>query len=231
MRNTDQRKLAMYKTVQGIVSANAPEWEGIPRFVSLYAEFNAKVEALENKGAQQMNALSGVSDSISQLRITTAEKTAIIAGALLILARETNNPILRVKSRVKMADLKYGSRFSCMIVINTILDLADENAIALVEYGVDSEMIQELHQLRDQLIHGFNLPRLAIIERKSNTKTLGLIVKEIDLLLKEGLDAFMRQFKKSNPHFFNSYFSARLVLIYGTRHDASPSEPTSNENE
>lgn len=231
MRNTVQRKLAMYKTVQSIVSANAPEWEGIPRFVSLYAEFNAKVEDLENKGAQQMNSITGVSDSISQLRITTAEKTAIIAGALLILARETNNPILRVKSRVRMSDLKNGNRFSCMIVINTILDLADENAIALVDYGVDSAMIQELHELRDQLFNGFSLPRLAIVERKSHTNALNTIAKEIDLLLKEGLDAFMRQFKKSNPHFFNSYFSARLVIIYGTRHDASPSDPASNENE
>lgn len=225
MKKLTQQKLAMYKTVQSIVSANAPIWEGVPRFVSMYNTFNERVELLEQSGIRQLNSTVGVSSTLKQLRMNAVEKTAVIANALYVLARDTDNTILRFQTKISLSELKYGSRSQCIHLMETVLYLADEHVSDLEPYGVTIEMVLELNEVFDQLKIAFTRPRTAIIDRMNVTKEILDLESELDILLSEGLDRLMRLFITTNRPFFDAYFNARSVINYGTRH-ADPSNGT-----
>lgn len=225
MKKVTQRKLAMYKTVQSIVSANTPIWEGVPRFVSMYNTFNEKVELLEQNGVRQLNSTVGVSSTVEQLRRNAVEKTAVIASALYVLARDTDNTILRFQTKIRVSELKYGSRNQCIHLIETVLYLADEHVSDLEPYGVTIEMVLELSEVKDQLKLAFTRPRTAIIDRMNVTKEIMDLESELDIILSEGLDRLMRLFITTNRPFYDAYFNARSVIIYGTRH-SDPSNGT-----
>lgn len=211
-------RLAMFRQVQEVVIANSPIWEGVPRFVSIYDTFTEKVAHLEQSIVQQSNRTIGVSSSVKTLRGTVIEKALVISDALMVLARETDNTILRFQARTNRSELTYGTKISVMQKIRTISDLADEFVSELEPYGISIEMILELQTLSDQLNLAFTRTRSAIVSRSEITRDIDRTVSELDNLLSEGLDRLMKRFSASHPGFYGSYHNARSTITYGIRH-------------
>lgn len=222
----------MYSTVKTIVEANAPIWEGIPGFVSLYNSFDEKRELLEGKCLIHGNSVIGVGSVLARKRLETTNKTLVIGSALKSLAHATENDELKLHVKITRSAIEHASKAKCLQMINRIILKADENVSGLVNFGILESDIDALKTLRNALTKLINSPREAIIDRSTVTGEIKQLIKVMDALLTDGIDPMVIVLHDSAESFFNSYFSARSVIHYGIRHNDPgeiPTEPDDGE--
>lgn len=227
MKKRVHEKLAMYKTVQQVLSANAPAWEGIPAMVGTVQEFNTKVEKLDELGYIHGMATAGTRSTKDLYKSETIDLAERIAGALKSLAGVTGNLELKEALNFSRSKLRFSSNAKTIILIDTIIIKGMAYSTELEAYGISSSDLQELQDRRVTLNGLLPSTRTSIINRMEFTARIDLMVKELDNILKDMIDPQMLVLKKDHPEFFRKYTFSRNIIESASRSTGSeaPSEP------
>jgi len=217
MHKSRRNKLAMYKLVRDVLSANVTSWEGVPAFVSTAQEFEAKVSSIEVKEQVQRSVSIGVGNVARHGKMDSYEKLLRFAGALKALASTTKNEKLYHEVRFGKTATFNKSKVDFMSLVDRVIGRVNEFAPELVNFGLTEEEISGVTTLRKDLDDYLSSSRKAIVIRKSTNQEIAALGKEVDALLKDRLDALMLIVKTSDPVFYNKYVSVRMVIDYGHR--------------
>jgi len=107
---------------------------------------------------------------------------------------------------------------------------AIEHMNELGDYGISETMINDLVEQHDRLITAFGSTRDAIVQRGKNTKLIKGLIKEIDELLKMGLDQLVEVVKHTAPEFAIAYHQAREVVDqHGKKHKSKNGDAPEEE--
>lgn len=217
MKSYTKNKLVMYKMVRDTIIANGTSWEGVPAFVNTVENYNAKVHLLEEKENHQLAITVGVSAVKDQLKIEKVHKIIRISGALVALGTAMKDEKLRREMNFTVPKLLKASRVDFLSKVDRIIDRASENSDALVDFGISAQDLIDLATIRTEMDASLSSPRIAIVNRKKTNIEIRELEREIDILLKDGLDKLMLVIKDSDPDFFSSYSGVRTVIPYGQR--------------
>lgn len=221
MKNATKNKLAMYKTVRDTVIANGTIWGGIPAFVSQVDSLQNMILQLEELEQEQSLAIVGVRSAKDNLREMRNDTLLRFSGALTALAKDSGNVILKEQMKFKKSRLSLGSRQEYLSLVDRIVTAAQNHSGELADYGITPAELAQLPVIRQELETGIMSTRMATISRKEYTLNIALLVKEIDDLLKNGLDQLVKMLKGTHSGFYSTYNSARLVIDYG-HHNSNP---------
>ena len=107
-----------------------------------------------------------------------------------------------------------------------IFKLLNDNLIDLLGYGVEQTHIDELKIIVDAFSEALPVTQLSKAEHKAATEKLDKQITATDEKLKTQLDNMTISFQRKNPDFYNAYWNARQVTMYGVRHtkDETPKE-------
>lgn len=231
MRKRVHVKLAMYKTVQEVLSANGPAWEGIPAMVSTIETFSLKLSKLNELAIDQGLVTLGTKSNKDRQKAETVELAERISGALKSFATTTGNLELRETIWFSPSVLKGSRNSKTMIFLDTILMKGFEHLSALQSYGITESDLQLLQAKRNELNISFVSTRAAIINRKGITEGIENLVKEIDFLLLNGLDPQMIVVRKDHAEFYQKYRFSRMIIDSGSKVNSvdPPTEPDEGE--
>lgn len=222
----------MYDAVRVIIRQNETVWSGVPKFVSAVNQFESELDALKNKALIHTSITLGVSKNKAELYVRLTEKMLMLQNALWIHAIATNNFELAARHKTTISEIRKLGGSSRLIHIDRIEKDLLVYAGALVEFGISGEILEEfVLAVKDYELSSI-LPRMAVIEKKSITKSLLDHSKHIDTILRFTVDKMMPLFKNTTPEFVSLYKNARKVIHYGRRHN-SPNElpPTETDGE
>lgn len=93
--------------------------------------------------------------------------------------------------------------------------LATANLVALADYGITQAEVDALAAQRGEFHDTKTAPREAVAGRAGETKTLPEKITGVTSLLRNCLDKLMTRFKRTEPEFYQSYLSARVIVDRG----------------
>ena len=216
--NTNQEdKLSMYYVVRQVCETHQSAWVENAVFAASCELWAEKIPLIEiNRDAQTL-ATTGITADKTAKRAVMTEKALFIANRLQSYATVENNPVLLESVKYSASDLKKARDTEVVGICNTIYNKANENAAALVSYGVPGEMISELEEVIAIYSATQANPKAAISQTKTATQNLARLFKEADILLTKRMDLDIELFKTSNPDFYSQYKTARIIIETGNR--------------
>jgi len=230
MDTKGNNKLKMYKTVKTVIISNGIVWNGIPAFVTIVDRYDGKVILLDQLVFEQETGLIGVRKLKDKERIQTAELANSIASALRVYATDNNDTVLLEKMNFMPSEMSFKGSLATLQIIQRVELAALEHASELGDYGISETMINNLVEQHDHLITAFGSTRDAIVQRGKNTKLIKGLIKEIDELLKMGLDQLVEVVKHTAPEFAIAYYQAREVVDqHGKKHKPTNSDAPEEE--
>lgn len=214
MNRITQNKVAMYKAVRSTLAKHKGIWESIPAFSQSHSAFIEKLRALEQNAFEQSFALIGISAAKDAKKQIVAEKTYAISSGILAYAVINNNSTLIELMNIGKKVIFQASKAKLIQIVDRVIANGTEFGDDLAEFGVTSEKISELHDLRDELEMILNSPRNAIIARKGYTQQIAKTRKELDQILKMQIDKLMLVLEFEHPDFFAEYKNARIIIDF-----------------
>ena len=227
MEKHAQNKLKMYKLVLKTCMTNPAEISAVGSLQGVVDALEQKVHQLQILAAEQAAATMGVKEEKNQHRLATIARVEGIAGALKAFAIANGDEVLKAKLSFTPSKLKTGSSLKTIQVIDRIIESANDHISQLQSSGILPADITELQALRNELDNQFIATRSAIASRKTKTKEVGSLMREIDELLKGQLDNLMLVVKAVHTKFYDRYHTARMIVDYRSK---SPKDPNISDS-
>lgn len=216
----------MYETVLAVINNNQASWNGIPAFSSLVTEYSTKLQQLKDFSMEQGSVLLGVTSAKDELRDETIEKARVLVGALKAFALSTDDVQLAEQVNISKSRFAKLSQLAFKHQIDQLIALAEVHLTELEDFGIDQQKVDELQDLRDACEEAFGSPRQAIVDRKTITKSIEMRIRDLDKILRKGIDGLMIAFKESVPDFYFHYKSARIIVDVRGKGSAPTEEGT-----
>lgn len=217
MKMLYQKRLAMYKTVHGVMVANETKWVGIPAFVSTVNRLGEKIIEIDGAALVQSVDSTGVTEDREALKVQIADLTVKFGGVLKAFASISGNH--KLLSKINGGDLVL-LRLTKTNFINRVkhvIAAALKYEQELISYGIQPGEIQLLQVKFDEYSAMIEDPRMAIAERAVATNRLDLLNSATSALLKKELDQLMKIFRKDDVDFYKLYKSSRIIIDPGFR--------------
>jgi hypothetical protein len=215
----------MYLGTQGVCDNHNAVWSGTPAVVSAKTMFDDTIDLISKVRQTQEKETKGVTEDKGQAKEAAIVKAVSVSAATFAYASVTNNNTLKEQVNYSPTELRRSRDTILADRLRVILNAANDNAAALVDYGVQAADLTDLDTLVTAYENILEAPRTAIGERSSARIQLEELFDTADSILKDQLDKLMEIFKSTAPDFYNQYKSARVIVDLGRR-SADSDEPT-----
>jgi len=212
MNYKNQNKYHAYLAIQSVCDRNATIWERLPAFVSTYSAFLTRFQTIKNLGQTQTQITTGIAADKKRLRREMCEDALEIAAATRAWAVAAKNHDLAARANYSRTTLLTGRDTASADRCQAIHSLALENVGSLGQHGITAEKLAAFQAGIDAYSFMIQKPRAARAQNKTITAQLKLEFRAADLLLREGLDRLILQFRADAPIFFSDYQNARAVV-------------------
>jgi len=222
----------MYQTVDAVCTQNQAVWANLLAFVTVFAQFSGYLIDLEQFSYNQQVSTIGVTAHKNQLLAKTTVLAELVVNALRAYASSIQDAKLTELVHISKSEFKRGGSQLQLQLLDRILELSAQHLIALGDFGILPEHLENLSSLRIQLGDTINSPRTSIVERKSQTTEIAQLMKTMDTLLTDQMDNLVAVLKATEPQFYQKYHNARIIVDYrgktnehGTHDPESPTDP------
>lgn len=216
MDSRQEAKLNMYDAVLAHCDANAAIVATVVAFQNAVNDFEDIVDDLRTAAQNEVQAITGFTADKNAQRQDLIDITVDVAGSIYAYASAQDNLILKDQVKINPSDLTRMKDELLGPVCTNILDAANANAAALVDYGVTAAKITALDDAIEDFVSAVPAPRNAVSNRVSIAEQIKQLFKDGDQLLKERLDKLALQFKTTQPNFYTAYRSNRVILDAAT---------------
>lgn len=212
MNKREENKYSMYKAVETVLSENRETIDSVPMFADSVNEFRVGLRSIEDLDNHYQSAGTGAAANKYEARDEVAEKIMQITGPLSVYARRIGDTNL--ESICGSSESKYRYNFRDTEVLQRarlIVQRVGEHLEHLAPYGITEQMISGLKAAvgnYDSAMRGKeSRDASSVAAREGLSKAMG----EVDEILKEEIDEFMKMYKNSKPVFANQYWAARVI--------------------
>lgn len=228
MNDRQENKLNMYHAVEQILDDNAAIIASVAAFQTATANFKAKIAQIVAADQQKSISLKGIAVDKNVAKRALAQKATGVARLVSAYASATANNILR--EQVKFSDSALLRKRDDQIaqLCQNIRDAADDNAAALLSYGVTPAMLADLQTAIDDYAARVPAPRAAVSTRATLQTNLAALFKAADDILINQLDDLLPALEAASPDFAETYRNARELIDQPSTAKPTPSAPGGN---
>jgi len=185
----------------------------LPTFTATQTEFDANLAQMESYGEQQKTVIKGLRTQKEDMKVSTGQKVLDMSNRIVAYAIITKDKVLEKKAHIGEAAYLKSSDQDFMSTNNIIVELADVNQAALLEYGVTPETIAALKTAVDGYRAMVDAPKEGTTERKQVTNQLAGMV-DIQTEVLDKLDALYELLKYSQPAIYAEYQDTRKIVYH-----------------
>jgi hypothetical protein len=222
MNKKQHSKLRMYRSVRDVLLAGGAAGVQLPAYATLQQQLDEAIGQIDSTLLMQRTVITGHRVQGDSLFNELLENGLRIAGGLRLVARANGDAVLRKKATVTSSGVRRLRREDRVALLESLLVLAREHAVALQPLGIsaaDADNLEAGLQVYQQLLLA---PRAAILKRKEATAQLDALYRNTDALLKDELDALMLTLSATQPDLFRSYVNARNLVDLPRRKRSEP---------
>ena len=218
-------KVSMFQTVVATLHENQTAVNSKPAFASALQSFETRLAELEQLLKDQAKDLKWIANEKASTREKAIEKVFVLVKMIRAYGGSIGDVNLEAKMKIRKTDLKALGTVGMINSISFVLNEAGLIEAELVNFGIDSSLINEVIVLRNKLISLNNAPRLALISRKTQTATIASLERELINVLRTTFDPFVDVLQDEFPLLFAKYTAARHAVKPGYKSSAKDQVP------
>jgi hypothetical protein len=201
----------MFETVHANFQSNHSLWAGSPAFVDLVSRLGGGIAVIRQRQSEQ--AGTGHAQEKQNARDITERLLLKIGSQLAALAAKNNDPMLGAKVSFDKSELDRMAVSVLLAFAKTVQTEAKANLKVLVsDYLIPETDFTALENAITALGGVKDAPRLAITAQRTATLSLPAAIDYVRGILRNEADKMMEIFRDSQPDFYVSYFTARVIV-------------------
>lgn len=216
MNKRDESKVSMYKAVEAHCNANQTIIATSVAFLASFNAFVAKLASLFTSESSAQKQTKGVALDKDALKAILIQAAYDIASVVFAYASKSKNETLKQSVNFSITDLDRLKDEFIVPVCTNIKKAANDNLVALADYGVTAAKLTALQTNMDNYASATPKPRLAKTQKTTDNKNVKAVMKEIDDILKNEMDKTVVVFRAANPNFVTKYTEVRKIVDPGT---------------
>ncbi len=236
MKAYQEAKLNMYRVTEQHCDENPSIISQTPAFQTAFTNFKGKIQELLDTTQLADTALEGITVGKTDAKLELAQIAADIAGIIYAYASVEGNEQLKEEVNYAYSILSRTKDDELAPRCNIILARGTTNLVALADYGINQDKLDDLERAINAYSADVPKPRTAKSNRKTQNANIRRIITEADEILKEQMDKLVVTFKAANPDFVETYFNARIIIdpatttteLKGTITNQSDGSPVNN---
>jgi len=227
MNDRQNAKLNMAQRVSDTFKRYQNDYKGVPAMVSAVAALNTDIENIR----EVLKERGAVNVSAATLEKRTAERNMIVpcvkaANTLYVIGFLTDNKeLITLQSTTENRFYRLSGN-AALALARRVLDLSNQYAEKLKDYGITEDNIEEMEQAITAFQTIIAKPMDTIGERKQKTTNLAQLFAGLDSTFYDRLDKLMIMFKQTKSDFYGEYRTARNFIITSERRKETENPPT-----
>lgn len=212
MNKQQQDNLRMYMATHDVLSKNASIYAGNVPFIDAVNSLKNGITGIQNLVTEQNFNSKGVTQDKKLRRDTLKTLTLKISGVIAFYASNTGNIKLLQRAKINKSTLNLCRENELPGYAKTVLQCANENAAALVAYGITPAIILELENANSQFVDYVSKPASARLQKKDASTQLKSSITQVTALLTQKIDSGMALYQNTHNKFYTQYKSARSIV-------------------
>lgn len=212
MNSRQEAKLNMYRSTKQLCDDNATTVATNTAFQTAFNTFKVKLSTLITTATSESQVISGIAVDKSVAKKNLCQLATDISAIVFAYASSINNNTLKNGVNFAYSDLLRLKDDQLPLTCQNIHGLATVNATALTPFGITTAMLTTFQTSITDYSTAVPKPKTAKSVKATFTKNIGILIKDIDAILKDQLDKLVVAFKPTKPDFVNSFKNARVII-------------------
>jgi len=211
MRQREDNITTMFEAVHANFQRNHDLWASTPAFVDLVGRLGGGIAVIRQRQSEQ--GPNGQAQEKQNTRDTVERFLLKIGFQLSAWATKNNNPILAGQIDFDKSTLDRLPVSELLNLAKTVQAQAKANSKVLIsDYLIPETDLLALDNAITALADVKDAPRLAITDKHVATLSLPAAINHVRGLLRNEADKMMEVFRDSQPDFYVSYSTARVII-------------------
>lgn len=212
MKATFEDKLTMYSTVSDYLNNNSIVWSPITAISTAKADFETAVSSIRQALQTQVIPTKGTTLDKLAAKQQLAVNCEVVSNLIHSYASQQEDNNLAQQMNYPLSVLEKMRDSVLVETADNIIAAATDNLPNMADFGLTNTTISNLTTKRNTFNTHYTKPRLAIVNRKTQTDQFNKLYKKVDNILKNRLDNLLSQFSITNPNFYKDYLNARIII-------------------
>lgn len=230
MTNRQENKRSMYRALIAFFAENQSVYATFLPFLNAADRLKAVNDRINEQSEIQSTPIVGITEDKKQSRISLEETVIAVCSKINAYAAISKNNNLKSQTAYSFSSLRKQRDTLLLDIAKNILNIANQNAVNLIPYNVNSDLLTALQNKITDFNTILSHPRHKVVIRKGATQEINNLFKEADDIIKNELDLLIVNFTDTNPEFERNYKNARIIIDLGIRHrpESENKKDTSN---
>lgn len=209
-RKFDSR-LRMYNATYNVLTANQSTFASYPALVAAHTDLNVRIEKLLTLKQDQEKNRKGYALGKKAKRNALATMALKVRGKVSAYAKSIGDDVLFNEMNITDSKILHGKSSTALTLSVSISDAATSMPTAAkTEFDITAAMMTAFEATISDYKTMMDAPRIAVVERKTQTAAITTAVKNISLFLRDEMDGLMRVYDGTT--FFDDYVNARRIV-------------------
>ncbi|MEZ4690063.1 MAG: hypothetical protein R3A12_07730 [Ignavibacteria bacterium] len=217
-----ENRLSTFLDIETVLDRNMGRINTIPKMADSVANFKQVISDINTKAELRNTVYKGASETKSQKRTEMENLTFELSSALYSFGHNTSNEVIMAIANMSASMLDRMRDTEITNKANTILTALNENADALVEYGITENEISALSNCIENYKTSSSDKSGSFTEKVVITKSLKELFETGNEILEKDLDRMVNSLQTKDKNFYDSYYAARSVKNLGVRRKKQP---------
>jgi hypothetical protein len=210
-------KKDMHVRVLSILLENKTETEKVGPLKTRVETLESNIEETEKRSKVRKMETSGLTDDKNRQRENLADVAVPLAKGAYVWAKDNKKADLLPHLDIERSDIVNAGVALALDTAGKVLDIANLNASALADYGIEASDIASLAEAIEKLKLASPLPRKQQGQNRVALQEYREKINETDDLLDEIENLVISKFSKSNRSFVNNFLAARRIYDPASR--------------
>ena len=217
MNSIQNARYKAYSLALAHLKENEAITKAVPAFETAFLSAKATLAAVDSADSRKAQKKGGVTDSKQKHQDNLANQALALAAVISSYAALNKDLVLKEEMHFSPSELFYGPNQQVSVHCANILAKARELTGELKDYGVTEALIDNYATQLDQYAVSILEPRSATAERKQAGELVAELLKQLQVIFTDHLDALMLLFKFTHRDFYNQYLIKRMIVNPATR--------------
>jgi hypothetical protein len=213
----------MFESSLKVLDTNKALWDIRAGFVDAVTRAHDGTAAVRGMIGKQQTPTTGVTEDKDAARTDLEDQLIVIADQVAAYAAKIGDHDLGAQVEMTRSSMDRLSESDLLQTAKRVADSANSKLTALEDYDVTAAEITALNDARTKFEGMKGSPRDAVVGRKVATMSLPAGIVSVRSIFRNEIDKMMTAFRRTNPDFYNAYFTARIIVNHAaTKKPATP---------
>ena len=212
MDNYERARIGVFDVIRKICRNNYAVLSTYAPFVTIFTDFESKVDELDDWLVKQAGQLEGASYDKSQRRLRLIEDAGLLSSLLYVYAVSAGLTELMLRTKYSPTVLKHSGDRKLTGICYQLHQDGLENIAALAPFMIDAAWLNAFLTKINGFSGVIGSPAAARAVRKKATEEIKRLVPEIAFVLRHKLDPVMDYFKLQDSLLYANYRNGRKMI-------------------